>query len=133
MRKKNGFMTPAICLVVLLSTLLFLAVYYTNVTANNIRIKSREPALTVTINRRTALERSESVFHEDYEFSGPIDYSDLGITIHVEEIMRDAQSRTVRLVVKETKDGMATTLMAYHALVWQGQSPVLEIIATETE
>lgn len=100
---KKGYVTPVLALAIMLSTLGFLAVFYTNVARNNVTIQTETNRMTTFIERRTALERLPGVFTKDFDRTAPITYPDNPLEITIQEQARSAQTRQVTLTVTDTR------------------------------
>ena len=114
---KKGFVTPGIAMLVMLSSLVLLAVFYSNVTAHNLRIKTEEQNIETFIERRTAQERVYGVLTNDFANEDPIVYSDNDIRIEIEELSETSIRRVLTLTPVWVKGETTKELPAYKVAV----------------
>lgn len=114
---KKGFVTSGIAMLVMLSSLVLLAVFYSNVTAHNLRIKTEEQNIETFIERRTAQERVYGVLTNDFANEDPIVYSDNDIRIEIEELSETSIRRVLTLTPVWVKGETTKELPAYKVAV----------------
>lgn len=114
---KKGFVTSGIAMLVMLSSLALLAVFYSNVTAHNLRIKTEEQNIETFIERRTAQERVYGVLTNDFANEDAIVYSDNDIRIGIEELSETSIRRVLTLTPVWVQGETTKELPAYKIAV----------------
>lgn len=135
---KKGFVTSGIAILVMLSSLFLLAVFYSNVTAHNLRIKTEEQNIETFIERRTAQERVYGVLSNDFASEDVILYPDNDIRIDITEISETSIRRVLELtpfwMEGETKKELPTYKVAVERLSDSTKQPItITILETEIQ
>lgn len=135
---KRGFVTSGIAMLVMLSSLILLAVFYSNVTAHNLRIKTEEQNIETFIERRTAQERIYGIFTSDFANEDAIVYSDNDIRIGIEELSETSIRRVLTLtpvwVQGETTKELPAYKVAVERLSAETNQPItITILETGTQ
>lgn len=104
----KGFVTTTVAVTMMMICLAFLAVFYSTIQMRNVQIGLTEPAITTTVEERTATERLYGVFNADMLRTETIVFSDdIPISYTIDTLTYEYPERLVQLTKQlQTEDGV---------------------------